>query len=354
MTSVKVSVNLKVFFQYKLLLFFAKTNVCPLLTEKIFPRSGPRYFFLNLLVAITSHKYLKVSYNTSRSKYHLHNSGDVTIKYFSSIPPSKSILRLDGIGFESYEGEKRKQYVHTMNELVNKSHALIFQSNFSKSIFQDFYSDLILSKPHTVITNGSSQLSSSINKRKLQKSYNIYLPDKFFVVAGRNVPRKRINLIIDLFKSLPQYNLVVLSDVSSNFFEYPNIYPLGILPPGIARYIISISTALIHVDTYDWCPNIVVNALYDGASIICSNYGGTPEIVRKSCNNHFIIQEHHTHSDTFDYMCNLSSAKFPLDLFYDALDKAYNKQTINLTSQYEFSIDYSAFNYSSFIQGLSC
>ena len=58
--------------------------------------------------------------------------------------------------------------------------------------------------------------------------------------------------------------------------------------PDSARYIISKSEALIHCDRYDWCPNIVVGAIHDQIPVICSNFGGTPEITGK---NGLIIKE---------------------------------------------------------------
>ena len=56
----------------------------------------------------------------------------------------------------------------------------------------------------------------------------------------------------------------------------------------MARNIISNSIGLIHFDRYDWCPNIVIAAVNDGVPVICSNFGGTPEIVGE---NGLIIEE---------------------------------------------------------------
>ena len=46
-------------------------------------------------------------------------------------------------------------------------------------------------------------------------------------------------------------------------FNNKRIIYLGIINPDIARNIISESLALIHFDKYDWCPNIVIGALFD-------------------------------------------------------------------------------------------
>ena len=247
MNHLKLSVNLKVFIQYKLLAYISNISFLLFLTDRFLPRSGPQYFLLNLLVSIDSHNYLMISCNSMTSNFHLHNSGNLSLKDFNAVSPDKSILRLDGIGFETFQGYKKQYQIAFMNKLISNSRAFIFQSNFAKAIFQDYYGDLISLKPHRVIINGSSRFYSGINQNSLIANHNIHLPTRYYVVAGRNVPRKRIDQIINLFKMLPQYNLVVLSDVRPSLQRFPNIYPIGLVAPEIARYIISNSIALIHL-----------------------------------------------------------------------------------------------------------
>ena len=294
-----------------------------------------------------------ISCNSMTSNFHLHNSGNLSLKDFNAVSPDKSILRLDGIGFETFQGYKKQYQIAFMNKLISNSRAFIFQSNFAKAIFQDYYGDLISLKPHRVIINGSSRFYSGINQNSLIANHNIHLPTRYYVVAGRNVPRKRIDQINNLFKMLPQYNLVVLSDVRPSLQRFPNIYPIGLVAPEIARYIISNSIALIHFDFYDWCPNVVVNALYDGSSIICSNYGGTPEIVNISSNKHYIVREHSNPHPSLDFLCQSTVPPIPSDLIVDALEKSFHNTSLNLRHQKEFSIDLAALNYSDFIQSLS-
>ena len=109
-----------------------------------------------------------------------------------------------------------------------------------------------------------------------------------FTVSGRFCNRKRIYEITKEFDKYELGNLVVLSDVPDNLrFNNKRIIYLGMINPEIARSIISVSKALIHFDRYDWCPNIVISALFDKVPIIVLIMEN-PEIVGK---NGLIIEE---------------------------------------------------------------
>ena len=83
----------------------------------------------------------------------------------------------------------------------------------------------------------------------------------------------------------------------------------------MARLIISRSKALIHFDRYDWCPNVVVWALYDGIPVICSNYGGTPEIASKQG---LILKEFPENlPESLEGINFVESVRVPSDLFVE-------------------------------------
>ena len=89
--------------------------------------------------------------------------------------------------------------------------------------------------------------------------------------------------------------------------------------PLVARKIISDSLGLIHLDQYDWCPNIVVAACFDKVPIICSNYGGTKEIVKS---NGIVINEFPDNlPSNIEGMQFARNSRIPNKLFVDALDR---------------------------------
>ena len=129
------------------------------------------------------------------------------------------------------------------------------------------------------------------------------------------------------------------------------------IDPESARYIISNSIALIHFDKYDWCPNIVIGAIYDRTPVICSNFGGTPEITGK---NGLIVNEfpenlpqnlegiEYVNNTKFPkklfkeiiYNINLNGIKINFDRIYDINDTAHNyvENAMNLSKKNKIKI----------------
>ena len=70
------------------------------------------------------------------------------------------------------------------------------------------------------------------------------LPLKYFVVAGRNIKRKRIDQVINIFNKYNLGNLVVLSNFEKEKqFKNSRIYYVGLQEKNIARFIIKKSTS---------------------------------------------------------------------------------------------------------------
>ena len=80
------------------------------------------------------------------------------------------------------------------------------------------------------------------------------------------------------------------------------------------------------MDEYDWCPNIVITAIIDNVPIICSNFGGTSEIVK---DNGIIIEEFAKDlPSNLEALKSIRSSLFPDELLYCALEKLSNKKKL--------------------------
>ena len=250
--------------------------------------SGPQKFLSDLISIIEENNLAKITFNCFNSNIHLINSGFYSPiwKYFRPKEKDKVILRLDGIGIDNDNNDQDKIKYNLMN-LINKSSFLIYQSNFCRNCFLDVFESLPSGK---IIINGSTELSQITRYgNDLLTNINSRFKGRFFSLAGRFSSRKRINEVINQFNEYDLGNLVVLSDVPTKLrYKNSRIIYLGMIDPDSARYIISKSMALIHFDKYDWCPNIVIGAISDRVPVVCSNFGGTPEITGK---NGLIIKE---------------------------------------------------------------
>ena len=308
---------------------------------------GPQEFIVELLSTLSKRPDLKILPIFLPSSFHLINSGNY-FKFWDYLQLKKkkfNFLRLDGIVIDSFFSNKNffEYNYKKISNLIQKSDNLIFQSEFSQKAFNNIFD---LKKHSCVIQNGCSGNLLLESDYKYLEDLKRNLPDKYFVVAGRNIKRKRIDQVVDFFNKYDLGNLVVLSNFEKEIqFKNSRIFYLGLQDKNIARFIIKQAQAIIHLDSYDWCPNIVANAVFDKVPVICSNYGGTMEIVK---NSGLIIDEFNK-----DFAVNLRNIKFAqnkkidLELMIDALKNINNY--VYLKDREDISIEVCACKYYEFI-----
>ncbi len=305
--------------------------------------SGPQNFLSDLIYSIEENKLAETTFNFLRSDVHILNSGfhSTIWQSFRLKEREKVILRLDGIGIDMDNNIQHEEIKIKMRRLIDKCSFIIFQSSFCKDCFLNIYGPLPNGK---IIKNGAVKFKNiSIFSINIQNQINKKFKNKYFVVAGRFIERKRINQIIHQFYESDIGNLVVLSDVPESLkLKNKRIIYLGILDPESARFIIANSIGLIHFDRYDWCPNIVINASFDGIPIICSNYGGTPEI---ASSNSYILNEF-----PFDLPKDIEGinfvkrASFPAKAFKALIRELWFKEFIKRPN-YAYDIKHTAKSY---------
>ena len=295
--------------------------------------SGPQNFLSDLVFVIDNNKSAEITFNFFSSDIHLINSGFYSPiwKYMKPKKKEKVVLRLDGIGIDD-PNKDSKVIKKEIICLISKCRFLIYQSEFSRNCFQDVYNSLPNGR---VITNGAKTLSKTdFHTKKLINYLKNRFKGNFFTLAGRFTGRKRIKEVIDQFNESEIGNLVVLSNVPEKL-QYRNnrIIYLGMLKPTTARHIIANSTALIHFDKYDWCPNLVVSAIRDKVPVICSNFGGTPEITGS---NGLIIEEFpKSLPKNLEGINYVKESKFPSKIFKDCISNIYeNGLKINFNKSF--------------------
>ena len=308
---------------------------------------GPQEFLVELLSCLSTRYAINILPIFLPSYSHLINSGNY-FKFwdFLKLKQQKfTFLRLDGIVIDSFFSNKKEFKIHfkKINNLIQRSDNLIFQSEFSQKAFTNISH---LKKNSCVIKNGCSQINLFESDYKYLENLRRNLPLKYFVVAGRNIKRKRIDQVINIFNKYNLGNLVVLSNFEKEKqFKNSRIYYMGLQEKNIARFIIKKAQAIIHLDSYDWCPNIVSQAVFDRVPVICSNYGGTQEIVK---NSGLIINEFKK-----DLEVNLENIKFAqnkkieFELVVDSLKKIKNNTDLEVRN--DISIDFCTSKYYEFI-----
>ena len=212
----------------------------------------------------------------------------------ASIPRinSRIIHRLDGIWFKPEEFHKNNQGIKW---IFDKAHSVIWQSNFDKKMTDIHWG----SKHGSVIHNGIDLKNVDITNLELKALRTRF--NRIFVSSASWHLQKRLKENIEFYiKNRNEGDaLLVLGNNPDYIISGYNIFYLGHCSHEICLQIYSLADWMIHLAWLDHCPNVVVEALSQNCPVICTNSGGTHEIVR---NNGIILNEDEIYNFTLlDY-----------------------------------------------------
>jgi glycosyltransferase involved in cell wall biosynthesis len=195
---------------------------------------------------------------------------------------AKFIHRLDGIWF------KPDQFIDNNKNILwaykNCDH-VVWQSDFDKKMTQ-FHWDK--PKKGTVIHNGISEYTCDNLHPDLVKIKNSF--DNIFVCAASWHRQKRLKENIEFYIKNRNKNdaMFVLGHNPDYIISAKNLFYLGSLSHELCLQFYSFSNWFLHLAWLDHCPNVVVEALSMNCPVVCTDSGGTMEIVGK---NGVIIKE---------------------------------------------------------------
>ena len=184
------------------------------------------------------------------------------------------VIRLDGVYY-------KKKHLHHNNPIRNsakKAKHVIFQSEFSADMFRRItkYSP----KASTVIYNG-------IDLKKVAKiPPDINVPPGSIVACSqwKRRPNKRpISIIKGYLEAGISNPLFIIGKTHSEWraeYRNKNIYFVGERKTSEIISIMKACSYQIHLCHIDSCPNVVVEGLSCGLNVLCSNLGGTKELVK--------------------------------------------------------------------------
>tara|TARA_R110000851_G_scaffold327179_1_gene496437 strand:+ start:1229 stop:2161 length:933 start_codon:yes stop_codon:yes gene_type:complete len=221
---------------------------------------------------------------------------------------SKLIHRLDGIWFKPEEFNS-----HNKNIKWCYKHAdhVIWQSMFDKEMTSHHWG---IPKKGSVIHNGIRKINFQSLHPEVEKIKNSF--DRIFVCSASWHRQKRLKENIEFYKSVRNQSdaLLVLGKNPDWIEKENNVFYLGHLPHDICLQIYSISDWFLHLAWLDHCPNVVVEALSQNCPVVCTNMGGTMEIVKD--NGVVLIENNPYNFELTDYdkpyKLNLNASMFTL------------------------------------------
>jgi len=267
-------------------------------------------------------------------------SSDVSLVFIepSGRPLAKKVVqRLDGIWFSPEEFETKNSNI---KNLYQNSSGVIWQSEFDKEMVTKWWG---IHKNGAVIRNGID-----INPVKkfsipaLEQIRNQY--EMVFVCSANWHPQKRLLENINLYKHLRKfYKSAALIVMGSNPVQVADnhIFYAGPQPHEVCLEVFSAANWMIHLAWLDHCPNTVVEALSQGTPVICSEHGGTKELVKDFG---IILKE----SRSYNY--ELTNYDNPPVMDYSNLNKLPKKN--ELGKHFDISIQRTLQDYLEFLKSL--
>lgn len=189
------------------------------------------------------------------------------------------VLRLDGIWFSPDEFHTKNSGIRFAYDNVD---SVIFQSEFDRQMVERWWG---VAKSGAVIRNGTSLKRVETQRDTLLELRQKY--ERIYVCSANWHPQKRLRTNIELFKHIRNTTgknscLVVMGNNPDVIDSDRNVFYTGGIPQDICLEFYSIADWMIHLAWLDHCPNTCVEAMSQGCPVICTEAGGTRELVGES------------------------------------------------------------------------
>lgn len=186
-----------------------------------------------------------------------------------------SVFRVDGVFLE-----QNVEANLVIRRGISEANLVIYQSEFSRQVVEEVLD--VKAKRSVVIYNGASTFPKCV-------SYNA--GEKFvFITSARWRPHKRLLDMIKVVNAYSQFNnniefrIIGAEGKDTEFVKY-----LGNKDHSEVLREVAKAHCYLFFSWIDWCPNSVVEALTCSVPVICTNIGGTKELVHET-NGGFVIE----------------------------------------------------------------
>ena len=172
-----------------------------------------------------------------------------------------------------------------------------------------------------VINNGINLESVEVTIDKINRLKTRF--KRIFVCSSNWHRQKRLKENIELFFSVKNLNdgLIILGNNPDHIVNHPQIIYAGHISHDMCMQVFSIADWMIHLAWLDHCPNVVVEALSQNCPVICTDSGGTKEIVGK---NGIIIPESRSYNfELTDYDDPYELQILPIELPIIEIDNSH-------------------------------
>ena len=185
------------------------------------------------------------------------------------------VLRLDGCYYESNRMGANKEILRS----INNSNSLIFQSEFSKKMFRKLLklNSKRISRSRVIHNGIDLDYTNSIDP-KYEK-----VPLSFACAADWRTNKRPLSTLNGFLNAdLDGSILYVMGKNFPKKVRDPRVRYLGAVSKEDVIGVLKSCNFLLHLCHVDSCPNIVVESLACGLSVLHTNLGGTRELVGRN------------------------------------------------------------------------
>lgn len=244
-----------------------------------FSNGGPSLFMKRLRKSISKQKLANVS-------HFVNPFSDINI--FSNLARiiygKPYIFRVNGIYFNkratARDNEIRNRPIF---EGIDNAIGVVFQSSFSYELVVNFHKRM--TKHYAIINNGVDIDIFSSNGSNRRKELGIRNNDLVFLTAAKWRVHKRLKDVINIFLEYEKntnktcHLLILGKDSHIKEIIHPHIHELRYVRPRDMPEWYRTGNVFLFLSWLDNCPNSVIEAIACGLPVVCSNQGGTKEIV---------------------------------------------------------------------------
>lgn len=210
------------------------------------------------------------------------------------------VQRLDGIWFKPTEYLPKNAGIRRCYEKV--AHAVVFQSQFDKEMIEHWWGSNDRQRPCAVIGNGIEiEPVTEITIPALAELRTAH--KRVYVCSSNWHAQKRLRANFELFKHLkrsePSSCLIVMG-TNPEMIADPYVFYTGPVEPDVYMQVYSAADWMLHLAWADHCPNVVVEALSQGTPVVCSEVGGTKELIGHGAYG-LVLKEEPYRFQLFDY-----------------------------------------------------
>ena len=195
------------------------------------------------------------------------------------------VLRLDGIYIDARDTcGPNEQLNAPIKQAIGGAKGLIYQSAYNKRIIEYHLgaSDI----PSVVIPNGANLQQFSPEGASCRERLGIPADARVLLTSGTWRAHKRLGAVIELFRGLRQHHsdlhLIIIGSAEELRVADKRIHCVGFIEPRELAAWYRSADLYVFLAWLDNCPNSVVEAIATGLPVLCTNLGGTRELVERA------------------------------------------------------------------------